>query len=96
MAKITTKDIIKTANLAMIEVDQKNQQNLCDQISNVLEWVEKLNEVDTSGVVPLTTVCEDSLILNNDIVNDGNIANEILQNANNPKYGYFSVPKVIE
>ncbi len=96
MTKITPKDIEKVARLAMIEIDQQKQQNLCTQISNVLDWVDKLNEIDTSSVNPLTTVCEHSLTLHNDIVNDGNIAEEILKNANDPKYGYFSVPKVIE
>jgi aspartyl-tRNA(Asn)/glutamyl-tRNA(Gln) amidotransferase subunit C len=96
MAKITPKDIEKVARLAMIEIDQQKQQDLCTQISNVLDWVEKLNEIDTSNVIPLTTVCDHSLTLHNDIVNDGNIAEDILKNANDPKYGYFSVPKVIE
>ena len=96
MAKITPKDIEKVARLAMIEIDQKQQQDLCTQISNILDWVDKLNEIDTSKVMPLTTVCENSLTLHNDIVNDGNIAQQVLKNANDPKYGYFSVPKVIE
>jgi aspartyl-tRNA(Asn)/glutamyl-tRNA(Gln) amidotransferase subunit C len=96
MAKITPKDIEKVARLAMIELDQKKQQDLCTQISNILDWVDKLNEIDTSKVTPLTTVCESSLTLHNDIVNDGNIAQQVLKNANDPKYGYFSVPKVIE
>ena len=96
MVKVSSKDIIKIANLAMIEIDQQKQQDFCNQINNVLDWVDKLNEVDTTNVIPLSTVCQHSLALNEDLVNDGNITDDILKNANNPKYGYFSVPKVIE
>jgi aspartyl-tRNA(Asn)/glutamyl-tRNA(Gln) amidotransferase subunit C len=96
MAKISKQDIKKIANLAMIEIDEKKQQDLCNQIGNVLDWVDKLNEVDTSNVIPLSTVCQHNLTLNCDLVSDGNITKDILKNANDSKYGYFSVPKVIE
>lgn len=96
MAKISKQDIKKIANLAMIEIDEKKQQDLCNQIGSVLDWVDKLNEVDTSNVIPLSTVCQHNLTLHADLVSDGNITQDILKNANDPKYGYFSVPKVIE
>ncbi len=96
MAEITKEKIEKVARLAMIEIDPKNQENLCNQISNILDWVDKLNEIDTTNIEPLTTVCDHNLITNNDIVNDGNIVDDILRNTKDAKYGYFSVPKVIE
>ena len=96
MAEITKEKIEKIARLAMIEIDPKNQEKLCNQISNILDWVDKLNEIDTTNIEPLTTVCDHNLITNNDIVNDGNIVDDILRNTKDAKYGYFSVPKVIE
>ncbi|OFW80622.1 MAG: asparaginyl/glutamyl-tRNA amidotransferase subunit C [Alphaproteobacteria bacterium RIFCSPLOWO2_01_FULL_40_26] len=96
MSQITKEDIKKISRLARIEVPEDRQEFLASQIGNVINWVEQLNEVNTDNVKPFINVHDMSLRLNQDEISDGNISADILKNAKNAKYGYFSVPKVIE
>lgn len=96
MAHVTKEDIKKVSRLARIEVAEDERETLAKQVNGIIGWVEKLNEVNTDGIEPLTNVHETSLRLNKDEVLDGDIAEDVLKNAPNAKYGYFSVPKVIE
>ena len=66
------------------------------ELNNILGWVEQLGEVDTDGVEPLTAVIEQKLRLRDDVVNDGNIRDDVLANAPEAQHGFFAVPKVIE
>jgi len=66
------------------------------ELNNILGWVEQLGEVNTDGVEPLATVVDQKLRLRDDIVNDGNIRTEVLENAPEAQHGFFAVPKVIE
>jgi aspartyl-tRNA(Asn)/glutamyl-tRNA(Gln) amidotransferase subunit C len=52
--------------------------------------------MNTDGVEPLATVIDQKLRLRDDVVNDGNIRDEILANAPEAQHGFFAVPKVIE
>lgn len=96
MTKITQQDVKKISRLARIEINESEAENISLQVSKIINWVENLNEVDTSSVEPLISVNKNSLRLNPDEVKDGNITDDILKNAPAPIYGYFSVPKVIE
>jgi aspartyl-tRNA(Asn)/glutamyl-tRNA(Gln) amidotransferase subunit C len=96
MSHITKIDIQKTARLARIEVPEENRENLAKQVGGIINWVEKLNEVDTENVEPLTDLYNKPLRLNEDKVSDGNIAEDVLKNSKDAKYGYFAVPKVFE
>lgn len=95
MAKITSKDIEKVSRLSQIEVGD-DKEILASQIENVINWVEKLSEVNTDNIEPMINVHNQSLDLKTDNVNDGNITTEVLKNAPNQIFGYFAVPKVIE
>ena len=66
------------------------------EFNNILGWVEQLGEVDTDGVEPLTAVIDNHLRLRDDVVNDGNVRDDILENAPDAQHGFFAVPKVIE
>ena len=66
------------------------------ELNNILGWVEQLAEVNTDGVEPLTAVIDQKLRLRDDVVNDGNIRDEVLANAPEAQHGFFAVPKVIE
>ncbi len=96
MSQITQEDIKKIARLARIEVLPESRQDLAKQLTNIANWVETLNEVNTDNVEPITNVHDANLRLNKDEITDGNIAEDVLKNAPNAKYGYFTVPKVIE
>jgi aspartyl-tRNA(Asn)/glutamyl-tRNA(Gln) amidotransferase subunit C len=95
MAKITQKDIEKISRLAQIEITD-DKEILANQIENVINWIEKLNEVNTDNIEPMINVHNEPLHLNADEVSDGNIADDVLKNAPKQIYGYFAVPKVIE
>lgn len=95
MAKITQKDIEKISRLAQIEI-KDGKEILATQIENVINWIEKLNEVNTDNIEPMINVHNEPLHLNADEVSDGNIADDVLKNAPKQIYGYFAVPKVIE
>ena len=96
MSQITEKDIKKVAKLARIEVSEESCSSFAGQVTRIIDWVEKLNEVNTDNVKPLVSVYDIPLAMEKDEVVDGNIAKEVLQNAKNSKYDYFTVPKVIE
>jgi len=95
MAKITQKDIEKISRLAQIEI-KDDKEILATQIENVINWIEKLNEVNTDNIEAMINVHNEPLHLNIDEVSDGNISDDILKNAPRQIYGYFAVPKVIE
>ncbi len=95
MSKISVQDIEKISRLAQISITNEKEQ-IANQIGNVITWIEKLNEVETQNIEPMINVFDNSLKLNPDIVNDGDISEEVLKNAPKSIYGYFAVPKVIE
>ncbi|NBV06348.1 MAG: Asp-tRNA(Asn)/Glu-tRNA(Gln) amidotransferase subunit GatC [Proteobacteria bacterium] len=96
MAKLTEKDIKKVARLARIEISSDSCQQLTNQVGSIISWVEKLAEINTDNVAALTNVHEMALRADEDKIKDGNKAEEVLKNSSNAKYGYFTVPKVIE
>ena len=96
MSNVTSENIKKVARLARIEVLEADRENLAKQVGGIIKWVEQLNEVNTDNVEPLTNVHGEPLRLNADVISDGNIAEDVLKNSKDAKYGYFAVPKVIE
>ena len=84
------------AKLARIAMSDAEVEAMVPELNNILNWVEQLAEVDTGGVEPLTAVIENHLRLRDDIVNDGNVREDILKNAPDAQHGFFAVPKVIE
>ncbi len=93
MSEISKEDFKKISRLARIEILPGDTSK---QISGIIAWVDQLNEVNTGDIEPLTNVHDMSLRLNKDEVLDGEIADQVLKNAKDAKYGYFAVPKVIE
>ena len=96
MTQITNEDIKKLAKLACIAIDDKTCETLTAQVGTTINWVAQLQEANTDSVEPLTSIHQNNLRLVPDEISDGNIVDDILRNATNPKYNYFSVPKVIE
>ncbi len=91
------KDAVKNiAFLARIKVADEDLEHLAGELSHIIGWVESLNEVDTQGVEPMTSVAEMTLPRRDDVVNDGGKRDSVLANAPDPEGGFFTVPKVIE
>ncbi|MEA3015601.1 MAG: aspartyl-tRNA(Asn)/glutamyl-tRNA(Gln) amidotransferase subunit [Sphingomonadales bacterium] len=84
------------ARLARIAVTEAEVEALAPELNNILGWVEQLQEVDVSGVEPMTAVIPNALRLRDDEVTDGGIRDRILANAPAAEHGFFAVPKVIE
>jgi len=86
----------KIAHLARLEFDEKDAEKMIRDLDNIISFVEKLNEVNTDGVEPLTTMSHEINSLREDEVKphlDHNIA---LKGAPKKDADYFRVPKVLE
>lgn len=88
--------VARVARLARIEVSADRLPQLADELSNILGWIEQLNEVDTDQVEPLRSVMPLKGRFREDRVTDGNRADEVLANAPERDDGHFLVPKVVE
>ena len=86
----------RVAHLARIKITEAEAKSLKTELSGILNWVEQLDEVDTSSVEPLTRVVPIELRQREDKVTDGEIADEIVKNAPMIEDHYFVVPKVVE
>ena len=86
----------RIAHLARIAVNEAETPHLQGEINAILKFVEALNEVDVEGVEPMTSVIPMRLPMREDVVTDGDIAEQVLANAPLTEDGYFLVPKVIE
>jgi aspartyl-tRNA(Asn)/glutamyl-tRNA(Gln) amidotransferase subunit C len=86
----------KVANLARIRVPEERHEQLAQELSGILTWIEQLAEVDTDGVEPMTSVVDAKLPMRQDVVTDGGDAAKILANAPKAANGFFVVPKVVE
>ena len=88
--------VARIARLARIAVPEEELAPLATELSHILEWIEQLNEVDTDGVPPMTSVAAMRLAWREDRVTDGGRPEDILANAPARQDGYFVVPKVVE
>ena len=84
------------AFLARIRVADDELDGLAGELTQILDWVEQLGEVDTDGVTPMTSVAEMTLALRDDVVTDGGYADAVVRNAPEPEDGFYAVPKVVE
>ena len=86
----------KIAHLSRLEFDEKDAEKMMSDMTNIVNWVEKLNEVDTTGVEPLTTMSFEVNVMREDAVKE-HLPHELaLKNAPKKDADYFRVPKVIE
>ena len=88
--------VARIASLARIKVTEEEQTRLAGELTQILTWIEQLNEVPTEGVEPMTGVEHQKLPMRADVVNDGNIREKLLANAPQEARGFFAVPKVVE
>ena len=88
--------VARIAKLARIKVPDEELDHLAGELSNILGWIEQLNEVDIEGVEPMTSVVEVDLPKRDDIVTDGGYPEKIVANAPVKHDHFFVVPKVIE
>ena len=86
----------RIARLARIAITDEEATGLEGELTGILQWVEQLGEVDTSGVEPMTRVMPIDLKMRRDVVNDGEIADDVIRNAPFAEDHFYVVPKVVE
>ena len=86
----------KIANLAQIEISETEIVPLARELSNILKFMEQLDDVNIKDVEPMTSVTPMDLNLRADKVEDGDKQANVLKNAPIHSEGFFAVPKVIE
>jgi len=86
----------KVAKLAHIRVPDDQLAPLAQELSGILQWIEQLQEVDTTGVEPMTSAVALPMAMREDVVTEGGDATAILANAPRARDGFFVTPKVVE
>ena len=93
---IDLKTIKHISKLSRISVDEQKAEKLAGDLNSIFKFIEKLNELNTESVEPLTSIAETTLNLRNDEVQSRNIKDQIIKNSPQDNEDYFVVPKVIE
>ncbi len=87
----------KFADLIRIDIPEEKLEKM--NIDSVIDWLDKLQQIDTAGVEPMLSPCEHDLPRRDDVVTDGNIRDLVMANAPDTaglSRGYFAVPKVMD
>jgi len=92
--KIDTKLVEKLENLSMLEVEDK--EKMAKDLGEIVEFVELLNEIDTSEIEATFSTLNNSTPLREDEIKETKIIKDVLYHAPKAKDGYFIVPKIIE
>jgi aspartyl-tRNA(Asn)/glutamyl-tRNA(Gln) amidotransferase subunit C len=86
----------RIARLARLAVEEADVAHLQGELNAILAFIETLNEVDVSGVEPMTSVTPMTMKKRRDGVTDGGYAGKVVANAPATEDGFFLVPKVVE
>jgi aspartyl-tRNA(Asn)/glutamyl-tRNA(Gln) amidotransferase subunit C len=86
----------RIARLARIRLGDAEVPQLAEELNSILSWIEMLNEVDTTGIEPMTSVVKMKMEFRADVVNDGNIPESVLANAPRSEDNFYLVPKIVE
>ena len=93
---IDLKTIKHISKLSRISVDDEKAKKLEADLNSIFAFIEKLNELDTKNVEPLTSIAETTLQLRKDEIKSTNIREEVLKNSPDKNKDFFVVPKVVE
>ena len=93
---IDLKTIKYISKLSRISVDDEKAKKLAGDMNSIFDFIEKLNELNTDNVEPLTSVAETTLKLRVDEVKSGNIREQVLKNSPDENEDFFVVPRVVE
>ncbi|MFP4391886.1 MAG: Asp-tRNA(Asn)/Glu-tRNA(Gln) amidotransferase subunit GatC [Desulfohalobiaceae bacterium] len=92
--KISRQEVARTAELARLEADQEKLQLFAGQLSSILEYMDTLNELDTSLVEPLYSPFQQETPFREDSPRQEYTREEVLQNAPQQDGSFFIVPKI--
>jgi aspartyl-tRNA(Asn)/glutamyl-tRNA(Gln) amidotransferase subunit C len=93
---ISKKEVEYVAHLARLEIDEAQKDKFTSQLNDILLYIDKLNELDTKGVEPMTHAIAVTNAFREDIIVDSIGTEKSLANAPDARGEFFRVPKVIE
>lgn len=97
MANIISDETIEYVGiLAKLELSEEEKENAKKDLGNVLDYIDKLNELDTAGVEPMSHVFPVNNVFREDVVTNEDEYEKILSNAPEKKDRAFKVPKTVE
>lgn len=94
--KVDKESLSKVAHLARLNIKPEQEEKLLKDMSNILSWVEKLKELDTDGVEPLTHMTKEVNALRNDVAEKTITTEAGLKNAPDHNGEFFKVPNVMK
>ena len=94
--KLTREEVRRVATLARLRLTMEEEERLTEQLDNILQYMEKLNQLDTSGVEPLAHAVDIVNALREDKVTSRANPDALLANAPAKGDTFFQVPKIIE
>lgn len=94
--KVTRNTIEQVANLARLKLTETETDKMTVEMGKIIEWVDKLRQLDTNGIKPMEHVIPMNNIFREDIPKASYDREKILKNAPSSEEGCFKVPKVVE
>src|SRR5437667_9955817 len=98
--KISREDVVRVTELAYLDLSESELETYRTQIDEILEYIGKLNELDTANVEPMAQVLTDDqtadATLRDDVVVPGGIAAVVLKQASDTMPPFFRLPKVMD
>jgi len=95
MSQITKADVEYVAGLAQLDLDDAAKERLVRELGDILTYIEKLNELDTSNVEPMMHAMQLTNVFREDVVEPSLPREEALKNAPNADGEYFLVPQIL-
>ncbi|MDB5592177.1 Asp-tRNA(Asn)/Glu-tRNA(Gln) amidotransferase subunit GatC [Enterovirga sp.] len=86
----------RIAHLSRIAIEEADVSRMQGELNAILSFVEQLNEVDITGVEPMSSVTPMRMKMRDDVVTDGGDPKRITANSPLSEDGFFLVPKVVE
>lgn len=93
---VSRDQVQRVAQLARLEFSEEEEAQMADELSRILEYVEKLEELDTSGVPPMSHVLDVTNVFRPDEIEERIDRDQALEAAPETTDGYFEVPKVLD
>ena len=97
MANVISDETIEYVGiLAKLELSEEEKEQAKKDMGSMLDYIDKLNELDTTGVEPMSHVFPVENVFREDVVRNGDQRDEMLANAPAEKDGSFKVPRTVE
>jgi aspartyl-tRNA(Asn)/glutamyl-tRNA(Gln) amidotransferase subunit C len=93
---LSREEVRRVAELARLEFSDEEEARMADEMSRILDYVDKLEELDTSGVPPMSHVLDVTNVYREDEVERRIDQEQALEPAPESENGYFVVPKVVD